>query len=67
MRTIFNLMAGALYLAAAVFAGFGVWIASTDSPAIGLLVLFSAACSGFLGEGCRGAARREPVTVKLPR
>lgn len=66
MRAVFNIFALVFFLVAVVFAGFGVWIVATDNPLIGVLVLFCAACCGFLGEGCRGVARREPVVVKIP-
>lgn len=66
MRTFFLIFATVFLACAVVFAGFGIWI-TLSNPPIGVLVLFCAACCGFLGEGCRGAARREVIPSGRPR
>lgn len=66
MRTAFTLLSWTAFVAVFVFGGFGFWIAFSGQPVIGVLVLFCAACCGFLGEGFRLAATKEALAVRLP-
>jgi len=59
MRLFFNICAAAFFACAVAFAVGGVWVIVGGMPAAGMLIVVSAGFCGFLGEGCRGAARRE--------
>jgi len=59
MRLFFNICAVLFFACAAAFAVGGAWVVFGGMPAAGVLVMGGAAMCGFLGEGCRGAARRE--------
>jgi len=59
MIWFFRIFSVTFFLCAAVFAAGGVAVIAGGMPGVGVLVLACAAMCGMLGEGCRGAARRE--------